>query len=130
MQVQKVQPNQQSFGTIVKMDPYTARIVSVSKAKNKVLKSIRQLQSNGVDDILYLSLGRRESFSIKASVYERRGNDCFVSFAHQEQPISYMMKNGRNKLVDIKQMYNDAKNNLNEVVIGKKEFLRFLQYIE
>ena len=129
MQIQKVQSNQTSFGTLVKMDPYTARIISVSKAKNKVLKNLRQLENNGADDILYLSLGRRERFTLKASVYERNGKDYKVS-NFQEQPISYLMKNGKRKLVDIKQMYTDAKNNMNTVAIDKKGFKRFLQYIE
>ena len=129
MQIQKVQSNQTSFGTLVKMDPCTARIISVSKAKNKVLKNLRQLENNGADDILYLSLGRRESFTLKASVYERNGKDYKVS-NFQEQPISYLMKNGKRKLVDIKQMYADAKNNMNTVAIDKKGFKRFLQYIE
>ena len=129
MQIDKIQPNQTTFGTMVKMDPYTARIISVSKAKNKVLKGIHQLQINGSDDILYLSLGRRESFTIKASVFKREGNDYFVSFA-EEQPISYMMKNGKNKLVNIIEMYTNAKNKMHAVDIDKKGFQKFLMYIE
>ena len=129
MQIQKVQSNQQNFGTTVKMDPCTARILSVSKAKNKILKNIRQLQNNGADDILYLSLGQRQNFNVKASVYERNGDNYFISRT-KEQPISYMMKNGRNRLVDIKKMYEEAKDSVEQVIIGKKDFLRFLQYIE
>ena len=128
MKVQKLQSNQQTFGTKVQIDAHAARMFSLTRARSKILREISQLENNGIDDILTLSRVLKEKTYIKASVLKKEGEKCFVSFP-ESAPFVYTNKYNKNKYVSIKQLYEKTKKTLNEVVFNKKEFQKFLKYI-
>ena len=130
MQIPKVQSNNQSFGTKVKIDPYAARIISLSSAKRKILRDIKKLESNGNDDLLSLSLNSKgqKYYYVDATLYEKKNGKHFLSFPHSERMIT-IQEDGTRKHVSILDLYKDAKKSLNKVVVDVNSFKNFAKYI-
>lgn len=133
MNVKNIESTQPTFGTRVRMDAHTARILSLSKPRNKVLKDIKILENNGVDDVLNLSAIYRDGeFHIKTSLFKELGSKYYyVSIKEEMEPIVQKAENGKNKYINLKKMYQEAAETLKyyQIFIGKKKFEKFLPYV-
>ncbi len=127
MQIQKVQSNQTTFGTKVKIDPFTARQMSLSGASKKILQHIKALEGNGINDTLFLSYERGEI--IRASVLEQKDGKNYVSQYNTYNRLRAKEAGKRSKFINITNLYNEAKKNMTETVINKNGFEKFLAYI-
>ena len=127
MKIQKVQSYHPSFGTKVVMDPVAARQIALSGAGKKIKKHIKILENNGVNDTMYLSYA--PCFTIRATVMEKRGNDYFLNQAYKWANLKERQDNGKNKYVNLINLYKEAKANEIKVIIDKPNFISFLPYI-
>ena len=125
MKIQKVQSYHPSFGTKVVIDPFAARQISLTKAKSKVLKHIKELENNGVNDTLFLSYSNfimqgTINCRIMGTVIESKNGEYFINQPYRFRLFVEKQPNGKNKYVSIKELYNEARKNMTRVFINKK----------
>ena len=108
MQIQKVQTNQTTFGTKVKLSSVVANIIAESKSKNSILKQIQQLEQNGKDDVFILT---GDNFAKKAGNTSVAWGEVVTFFKGKRNEQPYMTKTrGQVDIESLKESYEEMIN--------------------
>lgn len=126
MKIQKVQTNQQTFGTNVYFEPKTAKLIKSSNGRKKFLNHIKLLGKNAEPDIFILSHsiladGKESANIIEADLYKFEGNKCYANPYAVREYFSEKQYNGKNIFANLKDLYEDAKENLIETNMKKEK---------
>ena len=127
MQIQKVQSNQTTFGTKVKMNPRFITNATQSGEYKRLREQIKVLENNGFDDILSINQiyvqrtkedGTRDFISkVYAEVYKISRNKLIKSNAVESNTYEFGPR-GAYHFPNIVNLYNQAKESLKDYGYG------------
>ena len=125
MQIQRVQSNQQTFGTKVFVDSELVKLWQKSKAHSKeFIEYTAKLENNGVNDILYLSkvMSSEGIYGAEASVNHIKDNQFYLSKNTTYDAIEYR-DDFKTHCVDLVSMYNECRKSMSLLIDSTKNFM-------
>ncbi len=125
--------NQYTFGSKVRLQNELVHyIANMPNRTNSLLKNVKQLEKNGNDDVVILSLKTIEDNKgtkdyISLDLYEKRPDGCYST----EETIDILMteinnQGTKNIAYNINTMYKQAKMNMTKLM---KRMDKFIQYL-
>ena len=125
MQVQKIQPNQTTFGTKVKVSPFLIKYIG-SNGRNILKRDLEVLKNNGKNDTMFLSFHYDEDtfhHCIQADVMEMKSNNSQLIGTAQG---GVYQKNKSSSFFNVMDLYEKARENMYRNQIRMKDWLQFI----
>ena len=118
MHVQKIQPNQQTFGTRVQVDSQLVKLWQKNAKHAKEFSNfMNKLENNGKNDVMNLEkiVSYDDVIGVKANVYEIKDGKFYLGKEHKYDAISWYGLDGDTECVNLDKIYHECVAKMTEI---------------